>query len=208
MERERITISIKKGVLDKIDATIDGIIVRNRSHAIENLITKTLGKENLKNAVILVGGKGANKMLPKIKNIIKKLHQSGFNKIYIALGSLAENIQETIGNGEDLDVEIEYIKTENGSGGALIPLKKSFRDTFIVANPNNELNINIDDVIKFHKEHKSTATVATNKLSELKGLCIFEPEIFDFIPKGFSMLEEDILPKLSSKRELLIYPVF
>lgn len=208
MERERITISIKKGILEKIDATIDGVVVRNRSHAIENLITKSLGKENLKNAVILVGGKGANKMLPIVKNIINKLNTSGFSKIYIALGSLAENIQESIGNGENLGVEVEYIKTEDGSGGALIPLKKFFRDTFIVVNPTEELDVDINDVVKFHKEHKSIATVATNELSELKGLYIFEPVIYNSIPKGFSMLEDDILPKLSEKQELLVYPIF
>ncbi|MEK7096416.1 MAG: hypothetical protein AAB881_00485 [Patescibacteria group bacterium] len=207
MERERITISIRKGILEKIDATIDGVAVRNRSHAIEHLISKTLGKESLKNAVILVGGKGANKTIDDVNKIIVKLSQSGFNKIYIASGSMVLNLKDKISPPETGETIIEYIQSENGSGGALSPLKKIFRDTFLVVNPSFEAPLDINEIVKFHKNHKYTATVATNDLGELKGIYVLEPSVFDSIPKGFSMLEDDVLPALARNYELVVYPL-
>ena len=46
-----------------------------------------------------------------------------------------------------------------------------------------------------------------NLLSNLinSGLYILEPEVFDLIPEGFSMLEKDIFPKLAEKGRLYGY---
>lgn len=38
------------------------------------------------------------------------------------------------------------------------------------------------------------------------GFYVFEPEIFDFIPKGASSLEKDVFPKLAKKGRLCGYP--
>src|SRR3989339_1132414 len=38
------------------------------------------------------------------------------------------------------------------------------------------------------------------------GLYVLEPEVIDMIPKGFSMLEKDIFPKLAKKGRLYGYP--
>ena len=43
MERQRLTITLKQDILDKLDATIDGARIRNRSHAIEYHLGKVLG---------------------------------------------------------------------------------------------------------------------------------------------------------------------
>jgi mannose-1-phosphate guanylyltransferase len=38
------------------------------------------------------------------------------------------------------------------------------------------------------------------------GLYILEPEIIDYIPEGFSKIEEDVFPKLASEEKLFGYP--
>jgi len=50
MAKERLTI-----MLDEIDAIIDGINVRNRSHAIERLIEIALSQNAPRKAIILAG---------------------------------------------------------------------------------------------------------------------------------------------------------
>ena len=52
---ERITITIKKELLGRIDKSIDKNNVRNRSHAIERLIVKALGKTGIETALLLAG---------------------------------------------------------------------------------------------------------------------------------------------------------
>lgn len=207
MERERITISIKKDLLDKVDSTIDGVGVRNRSHALENLISVCFGAKMKKNAVILVGGKSAVKSIPEVKEMLFKLKDAGYEKVQIALGSLAEKIKESLGNGKEFGLVLEYVEEGEGTGGALLPLKRTFRDTFLAFNPGNTFPGNIDDLISFHKKHGLIATVATSDLPKLDGTYILEPKIYDYIPKDFSMLEEDIFPKLAKENQLAVFPM-
>lgn len=86
MERERITISVKKHLLDQIDKVIDGTNIRNRSHAFEKLTSIALSLNDEKNAVVLIGGKNAMKLIPAAEDFLKKLHSNGYEKVYIATG--------------------------------------------------------------------------------------------------------------------------
>lgn len=206
MERERITISIKKDILGKVDGTVDGIIVRNRSHAIEHLITQALSPNQVKNAVLLVGGKNASKMLPEVLESIALLKQSKFDKVIIALGYHAKNIKDSLAKN-NMGLDIEYSEAGEGTGGALLTLKSRLKNSFIVINPGSRLPENIDALLSYHRLHKSIATIATNSLVELKGCYVLEPEVFSHIPEGFSMLEEDIFPQLIKEGSLVVYPL-
>ena len=62
MDRKRLTITLKKELLLEIDKVVDGARIRNRSHAIEYLLSQTLSPK-IKKAVILAGGRGI-KMRP------------------------------------------------------------------------------------------------------------------------------------------------
>ncbi len=59
MKRVRITISISQDVAKEVDNRIDGTHIRNRSHAIESLLSESLQLSSIKTAVILAGGKDA-----------------------------------------------------------------------------------------------------------------------------------------------------
>ena len=54
--KERLTITLDADLLKRLDATIDGTNVRNRSHAIERLLDGVLTSAPPKKAVILAGG--------------------------------------------------------------------------------------------------------------------------------------------------------
>ncbi len=206
MERERITISIKRDVLKGIDKTIDGISIRNRSHAIETMASNTLVGNANRNVVILIGGKGALKLIPPVEEILGRLSDAGYEKVYIAVGFLADKIKNVLGNGDRFGLELEYLEKGEGTAGAILPLKNVFKDTFLVINPEKIIKAEFAKLISFHKTHNCLATIVTDDLKDLTGLYALEPEIFNYIPKGFSMLENDIFFKLHEQNELVVYP--
>jgi NDP-sugar pyrophosphorylase family protein len=76
-----------------------------------------------------------------------------------------------------------------------------------VVNLDEKLEADYRSIIDFHKSNGKIATVATNNIKNFKGIYIFEPEILPYIPKGFSMLEDDIFPKLVREDKISIYPI-
>jgi len=203
MERERITISIRKNLLDQIDKVIDGTNIRNRSHAFEKLSSLALSLNGEKNAVILIGGKNAMKAVPAAQSFLKKLRENGFEKVYIATGFMVDKIKEKIGDGDDYNLTIEYFSDGEGTGGALLPFKKFFTSSFFVFNATEDFSFDLEKILEYHKKHHSIATTLFNNQDTMSGLYIFEPEVFKLIPKGFSMLEENVFPKLVEKGELV-----
>lgn len=207
MERERVTISIKKNVLDKVDRVIDGTSIRNRSHAFESLILKGLGSADTKTAVILMGGDDALKSIPNVEEAIESLKEIGFETINIATGFLGEKVMNKLGDGSKYGLKFVYSDKGEGSGGALAVLKKELKNTFIVINHHNFSDFKISKLLDFHKKHQFSATIATNDLDTLSGIYILEPEIINTLPKGFSMLEDDVLPKLIKDGRAAVCPM-
>ena len=207
MERERVTISIKKEILRKIDQKIDGVKMRNRSHAIELLISESLGLSQLSTAIIMAGGKGAVRLIPVIENAIENLKKFGFSEIKIAVGFLGDKIKQNISDGKKFGVNIDYIEGGEGTAGALLPLKDKIKKSFVVVNLEKNMSINLKNLSDFHRDHLGTATVASKDINLLKGYYVLEPEIFSYIPKGFSMLEEDVFPRLIEENKLIFYPM-
>ena len=70
MNRERITISIKKDLLSKVDKKVDGVKLRNRSHAVESLLSEALGINAIKDAIVMAGGEEATKNIAAIKKAL------------------------------------------------------------------------------------------------------------------------------------------
>ena len=56
--KQRISLTIEKGILKNVDSMVDGSKIKNRSHAVELLLSKSLGDHVPRRAVILAGGKG------------------------------------------------------------------------------------------------------------------------------------------------------
>ena len=208
MERERVTISIKKEILRKIDQKIDGVKMRNRSHVIELIISESLGLSQLSRAIVMAGGKGAVRLVPIVENAIENLKKFGFSEITLAVGFLGDKIKQSIGDGKKFGINIDYIEGGEGTAGALLLLKNRIKKSFIVVNLEENLNLNLKNLSDFHRDHLGVATIATKDIKTMKGYYVLEPEIFNYIPKnGFSMLEEDVFPKLAEDNKLIFYPM-
>ena len=251
--KERVTLTIERDILGKVDGTVNGTDVKNRSHAVELLITKAFGDNKPSKAILLAGGKGIRmkpmtNMLPKpmlrinnkpiLEHNIDLLKRHGIKDIIISIGYKGDKIKEYFGDGSQLGVNISYIeeKTPMGTGGPLNLLKGKVDDTFMLLNGDELKDIDLEDMFMFHRKNKGQATIALttaedpskygvavmngNKImtfiekpnkqhapSKLisAGLYILEPEVLKSIPEGFSMMENDVFPKLASNEKLLGY---
>jgi len=177
MDRERLTITLRKSVLTKIDAFIDGTKIRNRSHAIEFLITQSLTPK-VRQAIVLAGGKGLHMRpftfeMPKgllpvggkpiLEHIVELLREHEIRDVIFSIGHLGEKIVEYFGDGKKFGVRISYIEEEkpSGTGGAVSLCRKAITDdTFLVIHGDILVGINLSDLIAFHKEQETTATIA------------------------------------------------
>lgn len=207
MSRERITISIHKDLLKQIDQMVDGTKVRNRSHAIESLSVEALGLDRIKDAIVMAGGQDVTKNISAIKDALLRLKKLGLQEVIIAVGYLADKIKKELKDGQEFGLKISYLEKGEGTGGALLNLKKALKNTFIVVNIDKKMDLDYRMLSDFHKSNSKTATVATDDIKNFSGIYILEPEIFNYIPKGFSMLEEDVFPKLNKDNSLAIFPV-
>ncbi|MDO8609219.1 MAG: sugar phosphate nucleotidyltransferase [bacterium] len=177
MRRSRITITLQQPLLEKIDHLIDGDRLRNRSHAIEYILTKYVQK-SIHKAIILAGGQGTKlrpytyevpksmlpiKGRPLLEYTIENLKKNSITDIIISIGYLGDQIKKHFSNGEKFGVNITYLeeKIPLQTGGSIRKLKSKINNqTFIVLHGDILTTLNVADLILFHREHKSMATIA------------------------------------------------
>ena len=181
MDRERLTITLKKSILSQVDEIIDGTKIRNRSHAIEYLITQSLHPK-VTQAIILAGGKGLNMRpftfemskglfpvggKPILEQIVDMLRKFEVREIILSVGHLGEKIKEHFGDGKKFGVNITYITEEKeiGTAGALRIVGKYIKsDSFLVIHGDILIDISLSDFISFHKEEDSIGTLALSSV--------------------------------------------
>ena len=178
--KSRLTITLSKDILSKVDKSIDGKKVRNRSHAIERLIIKSL-KPKITTAVILAGGKkgsGAISPLTKIDNktlictMVDHLVGHGITKIIVCPGENYELIRKELGTGSRFGALILYIEEDKllGTAGILKKVEEHVsKDDFLVVHGDVLTDIHLKAFIKFHDSEGGVATIAVKpRLSEKK----------------------------------------
>jgi NDP-sugar pyrophosphorylase family protein len=177
MDRERLTITLRKSILSAVDSLIDGTKIRNRSHAIEYLINQSL-TPRVTQALILAGGKGLNMRpftfeMPKglfpvggkpiLEYAVELLRKYEIRDIVFSIGHLGDKIRDHFGDGKKFGVNITYVSEEEeaGTGGALNLAKKYLKsDTFLVIHGDILVDIHFPEMISFHKEQGTMATIA------------------------------------------------
>ena len=173
--KTRISISIDKEVLSRIDREVDNINIFSRSEAIEKIIEKHTADK--KKCVILAGGDPSKlyvdelrcyRPLVKIKgrtlieDIIGKVCTAGYKEILI-IGSkeLLSAIYNEIGDGKKLSVSIEYLEEKQrlGSAKTLSLAKAHIRDTFMFVPCDHYFEIGLEEVEAYHKRNKGVCTL-------------------------------------------------
>lgn len=175
MDRDRLTITLRKDILKKVDNIIDRTSIRNRSHAIETLLGKALAP-SVDTAVILAGGEGIKLRpltyeLPKslipvsgrplLEYTIELLKNSNIRNIVLCIGHLGEKIVKHFGDGEKFGVKIRYSEEgkRSGTAGALQKASSLINGTFLTLHGDILTKINIFDLLHFHVRENSIATM-------------------------------------------------
>ena len=172
--RSRVSITIDKDILKKLDSSIDGIRVRSRSGAIELILKEKFPEKSV--AVILAGGDSEKLRLGNtyrplvniggktlIEDIIEKVKKIDFSSILIiGRPMILSEIFKKIGDGKNLGVDIKYIEEEKTLGSAkTLELAKEFvNSTFLFLPCDHYFDFNLEKMLRFHKTQNDVATLA------------------------------------------------
>lgn len=184
MERERLTITLKKEIVNSIDRMVDGAKIRNRSHAIEYVLSKGLFPEKTK-VVILTGGKGVKlrpftyempKALlpvhnkPLLQHTLEFMAKNGFRDIIVSIGYLGNKIKEYFRDGSSFGIRIAYVEQKGKESGTVQPLlqaqKLVGKSPFVLWYGDVLAKVDLFDMLDFHKSSKSIATMGITSVEK------------------------------------------
>ncbi len=173
MTKERISLSMDKELLKRLNNEVDRVNIQSRSEAVEKILSKYLSEK--KKCVILAGGRAENlasdgtyRPLLKVKgktlieNIIENVRKAGFNDIII-IGSkeVLSSIYKVIGETKN-DAVIEYIEEKRhlGTAKTLLLAKEKIKGTFLFVPCDHYFEIELADMEEYHKRNKGIMTLA------------------------------------------------
>jgi NDP-sugar pyrophosphorylase family protein len=234
--KEKISITIDREILKRIDSVVDNVIIRNRSQAIEHLVNNSLGEN--RTAVILAGGNEKDMKISEneyrvtakigkttiVEKAIKKLRQNNFKNIFIiARSNILTGVFDILKDGSSYGVKINYIeeKESNGSASSLRLVNGKIKTGFLVVFGDIIFDkINIEELWNQHIRQNAIATLmlTTSPRPSSKGIVKMEGiKILKFEQKpkhsdiyiGFSSMfaaEPEILGYRGNSLEYDVFP--
>jgi dTDP-glucose pyrophosphorylase len=145
----------------------------------QNINSNITEKTNKEHVVIMAGGYGRRlgsltkycpKALLKFNNkpllqyILENIKTNNFSNIYISVFFLKRIIKKFIYRNNSFSLNVKFIEEKNplGTIGSIRLIKKISRD-FVVMNCDVISDVNLNELIKFHKKNKSLLTIATKQ---------------------------------------------
>ena len=146
-------------------------------------------------AVVMAGGEGSRlrpltsqypKPLvpvagtPVVEHILRLLRDHGITKVILTLQYLGAEIRNRLGDGSDLDMEIEYVVEDRplGTAGSVRNAAHLLDDTFLVISGDALTDIDLTWVIEEHRRHQSHASIVLKSVpNPLEyGVVVTEPD--------------------------------
>lgn len=117
--------------------------------------------ETVPKPMIPVGGR------PLAETIVRNFVAQGFRRFYFSVNYKAEVFREYFGDGSRFDARIEYLEETQrlGTAGALSLLPARPKEALIVMNGDLLTTVNFAQLVGFHKDHDSLATMAVREYS-------------------------------------------
>ncbi|MBI5061145.1 MAG: NTP transferase domain-containing protein [Candidatus Aenigmarchaeota archaeon] len=233
MTIKRITVTIKPEHLKRIDGMVGKAGIRNRSHAVEQLLLKSMSKNDLDTVIVLAGGEGVSlrpityeipKPLipihgkPVLEHQIAMLEKHGIKHIILAVGYMKDKIKEYFGH-EFRGMSIDYAEEDKplGTGGPLLLAKKYIKSTVAVMNVDTLMEPDIQKIYEFHRDQGRLATILLVTSSDPQGLGVAKINgnvVTEFVEKpkkaksnlvnaGFYIIEPELLRSMPKGRFML-----
>lgn len=193
-------------------------------------------------AIVLVGGQATRLRpltlkLPKalielqgktiVEHVLDLFKKYGITEIIFSVGYLKDQIKDYFGDGKKFGLTISYLEETQplGTAGSLKLLPQKITETFITCNGDELKEIDIDDMLKFHRRNKCWATLALTRVDNpsMYGVARMEgPKILEFVEKpkkqqapsnlinaGFYILEPEVFDLIPDKSEVMFeYDIF
>ncbi len=196
-------------------------------------------------AVLLVGGLGTRLRsvvgsTPKplaavggksfLELLVRQLRNQGITNLVMCTGYLGEQIQSEFGDGRLWGAAIEYSQEIGplGTAGAVKLAHTYLRDVseFLVMNGDSFLEIDFDQLIRFHRAHGGLVSMAVLEVDNAArygtvkvdaqgrvvgfsektgcetsgvvngGVYVFNRDVLEYIPEGPASLERDVFPRI------------
>jgi NDP-sugar pyrophosphorylase family protein len=172
--RKRISITLKPELLKLLDQRVDGQRVRNRSHAVELMLSESLKTPQVK-ALVLTGGKQIKLGLhspelpkamllvrgrPLLEHALLRLKASGVTEIIISLGAGGGKIRDYFRDGARWNLSINYLEQKGLKPGTAQPLLQAqgqlMDSPFLLVYGDVYADINFADFLEFHSLQKNS----------------------------------------------------
>jgi mannose-1-phosphate guanylyltransferase len=131
-------------------------------------------------AVIQAGGRGTrlapySTILPKalmpvgdgtvIDNALTTLARGGVVQVFVIVNRMGQLIRSYCGDGSRWSLSIEYLEetTPLGTIGGLDLLREQLTHTFLVLNSDVYLDLDVQSLVRFHREREADLTVVTTE---------------------------------------------
>lgn len=150
---------------------------------------------------------------PMLQHLIEQFRDQGFCKFTFCVNYKRNIISEYFGGGEKFGVKIDYIVESKrlGTAGALSLIEKEINSPFFVINADVLTSLDFQELLSFHKEQKSCATMCVrNYVQQVsygvikadensKLIAIEEKPTYSFnVNTGIYVLEPSVLKFLPS----------
>lgn len=105
---------------------------------------------------------------PALEHTINLCKKHDISKIKINLFYLPEVIDKYFKDGKEFGVDISYSLEKKllGTAGAIKRTESFFDETFVILSGDGFTNIDLTEMLKFHKEKKSKATIAVKRVDD------------------------------------------
>tara|TARA_B100000700_G_C15063360_1_gene867598 strand:- start:12289 stop:12996 length:708 start_codon:yes stop_codon:yes gene_type:complete len=189
---------------------------------------------SVKNIVILAGGKGTRMReypqtvpkpmvkiggLPVLTHITNYFDKFGDFKYIICSGYKEEVLFDYYENNPNKKVQVVPTGIETNTGGRIKKIKKYIEsDNFIMTYGDGLADVNVEELINFHKKNKKTATITVHKPEFRFGVVNFDKndEVESFVEKptlnhyvniGYMVLNNNIFKYLNDDIALETKPL-
>jgi len=173
---------------------------------------------------------------PLLEIIVGQLRDAGVRRLHVTTHHKPEKISDHFGDGQGFGVEMAYITEEKplGTAGALALMERP-KETMLVINGDILTGVDVRSILAFHREQHAELTVAVRqydipvpygviecdgpnvrRLTEKPiekffvnaGIYLFEPNVFDLIPRGERFDMTDLIQCLLDRgRPVCSFPV-
>ncbi len=182
--KERVTITIDKELMRRIDQRVDKKNIKSRSHAIELMLRNAVRGKVPTRALILAAGRDEMAPLtnttpkamlrvqdkPLIAHNLELLARHGVKEVIIHIGHLGKQIKEFVGDGSTWGLEVSYSEElpdePLGTAGPIRALRE-FTESLLVLNADELKDVDLERMFAAHLANGGICTIALTTVPDV-----------------------------------------